>query len=105
MYYEPWGTISANAYGSAYINNLSQYSLGASTIACIRLFKGLSFNISGGFAYCQNQRSLRQEAFSTEDLLTGQWEMEKDFSYSVMIGLSYRFGSMNNNAVNPRFGN
>jgi hypothetical protein len=104
MYYETWGTVSATAYGSSYINNLSQYSLGASSIAYIRLFKGMSFNISGGIAYCQNQRSLRQQAFSTEGFLTGQWEMKKDFSYSMMIGLSYRFGSMNNNAVNPRFG-
>jgi hypothetical protein len=104
MKYEQWGTVSASAYGSGYIYDFSQYSLGASMVAYIRLFKGLSFNISAGFAYCQNQRSLRQEAFSAEDFLTGQWEMEKDFSYSAMIGLSYRFGSINNNAVNPRFG-
>lgn len=104
MYLEPWGTVSAYAYGSAYLDNLSQYSLGASTVAYIRLFKGLSFNISGGLNYCQNQRSLRQEAVSTEDFLTGQQEMKSDFSFSVMIGLSYRFGSMNNNSVNPRFG-
>jgi hypothetical protein len=104
MYYEPWGTISAYAYGSAYINNLSQYSLGTSAVAYIRLFKGLSFNISCGVAYSQDQRSLRQEPVSTEFFLTRQWEMKRDFSYSVMGGLSYRFGSMNNNSVNPRFG-
>lgn len=105
MYLEPWGTISAYANGSAYLNDLSQYLAGVSTVAYIRLFKGLSFNISCGLNYCQNQRSLMLEAVSTEDFLTGQYEMERDFSYSAMIGISYRFGSMNNNSVNPRFGN
>lgn len=36
--------------------------------------------------------------------LDGQWEMEQGFSYSINAGISYRFGSKNNNAVNPRFG-
>jgi hypothetical protein len=39
-----------------------------------------------------------------EELLLGQREMYSDFNYNVGIGLSYRFGSIFNNAVNPRFG-
>jgi hypothetical protein len=104
LYFKPWGTISAYAGGSSYINDLSQYSLEANAVAYIRLFKGLSFNISGSFSYTNDQRSLRQEPATTDVFLTRQWEMKRDFSYSAMIGLSYRFGSMNNNSVNPRFG-
>ncbi len=103
-YYEPWGTVSASAFGTAYLDDLSQYSLGASAIAYFRLFKGLSLNVSGGIGYCRNQRSLRQVTGDLDDYLTGQWEMEQGLSYSINIGVSYRFGSKNNNAVNARFG-
>lgn len=103
-YYEPWGTISAMARASSYLNDLSAYSAGGTVIAYIRIFKGLSLNLSGSVGYSNNQRSLRQDQGNSMEYITGQWEMEQGFSYSINAGISYRFGSKNNNAVNPRFG-
>jgi hypothetical protein len=103
-YFEPWGTLSAIATGSSYLDDLSQYSVGASAMASVRIFKGLSLNISGGASYSQNQRSLMPAPDDPRDIVTGQWQMEEGLGYSINLGISYRFGSKNNNAVNARFG-
>jgi hypothetical protein len=103
-YYQPWGTISASAGASSYLNDLSQFSAWAGVTAYLRIFKGLSLTLSGSAGYTQDQRSLRQGVGDITDIVTGQWQMEQGFSYSLNAGLSYRFGSKSNNAVNPRFG-
>jgi hypothetical protein len=103
-YYEPWGTISASAAGSAYLNDMSQFSVGTGAAASLRVCKGLSLTVSGSVGYSQNQRSLRQGTGDPMEVVTGQWQMEEGLSYSINVGLSFRFGSKNNNAVNPRFG-
>jgi hypothetical protein len=102
-YLDEWGTISVSACGTNYLSNLSQYAIGATAAASIRLFKGVSFTLSGNCSYYQNQISLKKDPGDLEDFLTGQTELEKGLSYNLVIGLSYRFGSINNNAVNPRF--
>lgn len=103
-YYEIWGTISASAYGSSYLNDMSQFSVGTGAAANLKLCRGLSLSVSGSVGYSQNQRSLRQGTGDPMDVVTGQWQMEEGLSYGINIGLSFRFGSKNNNAVNPRFG-
>jgi hypothetical protein len=103
-YYEPWGTIAATAIASAYANDMSQYSIGLSAIGSVRIFRGMSVNLSGGIGYSQNQRTLTMEKASWDKYITGQWEMEQGLSYSINMGISYRFGSKNNNTVNSRFG-
>lgn len=103
-YYEPWGSISASAGGSTYLNDISQYSLGAGASASLKVCKGISLTVSGSIGYSQDQRSLRQGTGDALDVVTGQWQMEEGLSYSLNIGITFRFGSKNNNAVNPRFG-
>ena len=99
-----WGEIIINAWGTGYINDWTQYALGARASANIYIVKGFSFHIHGDFSYIQNQAGLRKGAVSPEEFLLGQREMETDYTYGMSIGFSYRFGSIFNNAVNPRFG-
>jgi hypothetical protein len=103
-YYEPWGTLSASAGGSAYLQDMSQFAVGTSATAYVKIFKGLSFNVSGSLGYSQNQRSLRDGYADPMEVVTGQYEMEEGLNYGINVGISFRFGSKNNNAVNPRFG-
>jgi len=103
-YFESWGSFSANAFGTAYLHDHSQYLLGANAIASVRLFKGLSVNLAGGAVFSRNQRSLRQEPVDENDFITGMVEMEQGLAYSISIGISFRFGSKYNNSVNARFG-
>lgn len=101
---EPWGSISLSANYSQYLHDRSFYNadLGGSTD--IRLFKGFSFNIGGDYSRVHDQLGLRKGTASLEDILLRQRELRTDYSYFVSAGISYRFGSIFNNVVNPRFG-
>jgi hypothetical protein len=70
----------------------------------IRLFKGLSFDIFGSFERIRDQLSLVKGEISEADLLLRRRQLETGYSYRGQIGLSYTFGSMYSNVVNPRFG-
>jgi hypothetical protein len=103
-YYENWGTLNSSIWASGYLNDYNQFSVGTFNMASINLGKGVSFYVSFGISYVRNQIYLQKGDASMEELLLGQREMYSDFNYNVGIGLSYRFGSIFNNAVNPRFG-
>jgi hypothetical protein len=50
----------------------------------------------------QDRISVGYEDATTEELLLRRRLLETDYSYFSSIGLSYRFGSIFNNVVNPR---
>ena len=51
----------------------------------------------------RDQITLKKGTTTAEDILTRQHEMETDYNFWVNFGLSYTFGSIYNNVVNPRF--
>jgi hypothetical protein len=103
-YLEPWGTLSASAGGTAYLDDMTQYSVGLAASADVNISGGFSIILSGNAGYSQNQRYLRGGEGNLEDILTEQWQQETGFYYGFNIGIAYSFGSKYNNAVNPRFG-
>ena len=103
MTIKSWGSIYANVYATNNIKNPVQYAFGADATASINLAKGLYLNISGGASYIQNQHSLPQEPASMEDIYRGDRQLETNYNYHLNIGISFRFGSIFNNHVNPRF--
>jgi len=62
----------------------------------------LSLNIYGSFSMPRNQIGLVKTEATAEDVLLRQYELETQYSYYTSIGLSYTFGSIYNNVVNPR---
>ena len=47
---------------------------------------------------------LRKGDASLDEVLLRRTELATDFEYSMSLGLSYTFGSVYSNVVNPRFG-
>lgn len=103
MTIKSWGSIYANAYATNYINDPAQYAFGADATASINVAKGLYLNISGGASYIRNQLSLPQDQASLEEIYLGDRQLETNYSYHLNVGISFRFGSIFNNNVNPRF--
>jgi hypothetical protein len=101
---ENWGTISTSLGGSHYFQDFSKNRLKISGEMSIRLFKGLSFNISGDAAMIHDQLSLPKGRASLEEVLLRRKEQATTYNYSFSVGLSYTFGSIFSNIVNPRFG-
>ena len=98
-----WGSIEGSIYGTALLNDFEKNRIGAYVGGSVRLFKGLSFNMYGGYSQKRDQISLPKEQSSTEDVLLRKKEMASDYNFWVNFGLSYTFGSIYNNVVNVRF--
>jgi len=98
-----WGDFCATINGSSHLDNFSYYSLGATALTRITIAKGLSFDISVGLNMHQNLIGQRKGFATLEEVLTNQREIESSYDYSFRFGISYRFGSIYNNTVNPRF--
>lgn len=101
---EKWGAIYAGLEGAHYFHDLSKNHLAFSGEISLRLFKGLSFEIYGSYSMIHDQLSLPKGQASIEQVLLRRTMLETNYSYYLGIGLSYTFGSIYSNVVNPRFG-
>jgi len=66
--------------------------------------QGLSVNLNGSASRIRDQLSLRKGDASEDEVLLRRRELETSYDYHVSFGISYTFGSIYNNIVNPRFG-
>lgn len=101
---EPWGSVSTTLTGSHYFHDFSKNRLVLSTDLSLRLVKGLSLNVFGRYSRIHDQLSLPKGGASYEEILLRRKELATTYSYFASIGLSYTFGSVFSNVVNPRFG-
>jgi len=102
---EKWGSINVSLEGSNYFHDFSKNRLQLSGFISIRVLKGLSVRLRGGVARINDQLSLvRGEASEAEILLQLQ-ELVTSYNVEGEFGITYTFGSIYNNIVNPRFGN
>lgn len=102
---EKWGSVNISLEGSNYLHDFSKHRLELGGNLEIRIFKGLSLDIFGSVARIHDQLSLVRGELSEADLLLQLQELATAYSAYGRISLSYTFGSIYNNVVNPRFGN
>ena len=100
----PWGSAGASVSLRQHLNNLERYRLSVFGHADVRLFKGFSFNVFGDYSRIRDQINIRKGAASVDEVLLRQRQLATGFRYFVGFGITYRFGSIYNNVVNPRFG-
>jgi len=101
---EKWGSVSTTLAGSHYFYDFSKYHLTLSMAINLQLFKGLSFFAAGGGSRIHDQIFLPRGEASLEEVLLQRRQLETGYSYFFSVGLSYTFGSIFTNVVNPRFG-
>ncbi len=101
-YITGWGSIRTGIYWSNYLHDFNMYRISTSVGAQIRLFKGLSFRVRGRLSMPRNQIGLVKTESTPEDVLLRQRELKTQYSFYASVGLSYTFGSIYNNVVNPR---
>ena len=70
----------------------------------VRIARGLSVNFNAEVSSVHDQIWLPQRQSDDEEILLGNAALPTSFDYEVGFGFSYRFGSIYNNVVNPRFG-
>jgi hypothetical protein len=68
----------------------------------IRVTRGLSVNFDGEYESIHNQIYLSQGEATDEEIIARQQQLATGYRYFMFVGITYRFGSINNNVVNPR---
>lgn len=101
---QKWGSIYASIDWTNYFHDWSKNNLSSFISLNIRVAKGLQIGIGGGASIIHDQLSLVKGGASTEEILLRRKELETSYSYFSRFSVSYTFGSIYNNVVNPRFG-
>ena len=101
---QPWGSTSFNADVQQYLDTPKYYRWSSFASANVRVFKGLSLNFHGGYERLRDQIYISAAGVTRDEILTRQRQLETGFNYWGGIGVTYTFGSIYNNVVNPRFG-
>ena len=100
---QPWGTANAAFEVAHYLNRSGKWRAGGFGALDVRLFRGFSVFLDGNVSRRRDQLSLRRGEATTEEILIRQRELATDYAYELGFGISYSFGSIFNNVVNPRF--
>ena len=101
---QPWGTVSSSMWATSYLHDLSKNNVKFTASINWRIYKGLSFRISGGYSIIHDQLSIPKRNATQQEILLRIRELESQYDYEFEVGLSYTFGAIYNNVVNPRFG-
>jgi hypothetical protein len=102
---QKWGSISTAISYSNYFKDWHLNNLAASVNLNVRITGGLSlyFYASGGLVH--DQVYLVKGDATQQEILTRQRQLASSYTLYSGMGVSYRFGSILNNFVNPSFPN
>jgi hypothetical protein len=101
---QPWGNASISVDGSQYFHDISKYRVSLWGRMSIRLVRGLNLDIYGSYSRIHDQLNLPKGDASLDEILLRRRELATVYDYRISIGLSYTFGSVYSNVVNPRCG-
>lgn len=99
-----WGSVNLSVEASNYLHDFSKNRIELEGFIRLRIVKGLSLQIYGSVARIRDQMSLVKGEASDADILLKLRQLETGYSMNGGIGITYTFGSIYNNIVNPRFG-
>ncbi len=100
-----WGRIWLYVSYAHYLHDITLNSININSNISWRIAKGLELSYYMGYGIIHDQISLTKDGATQEELLLQQKELKTDFTFWTNFGLSYTFGNIYNNVVNPRFGN
>jgi hypothetical protein len=98
-----WGSVNFRTEHRNYLTDAAKRNTNMNGSFDVRVFKGLQVGMHAGYSWIRDQIALRKGAADQVDVLLRRRELLTGYDYGVGIGLSYTFGSIFNNVVNPRF--
>ncbi len=102
---QTWGSFSFSINGNQILDkdDLRKYNVRISSRSDWNITKGLTLNYSGSLNFDRAQIHLPLNGATYEEIILRQKELESNYFYYMNFGISYTFGSLKNNVVNPRF--
>jgi hypothetical protein len=98
-----WGSMDFSAEHRNYLTDAAKRNTNVNGSFNVRVFRGLEVSMHGGYSWIRDQIALRKGGGDQVDVLLRRRELLTGYDYNAGIGLSYTFGSIFNNVVNPRF--
>ncbi len=102
-YIQPWGSTNIGVFWSNYLNDFKKNNLSLSGALQFKIAKGLNFAVWGNYSFVHDQINIRKGDIDLNQILVKNRELLSNYNYNLGMGISYRFGSKFNNAVNPAF--
>jgi hypothetical protein len=100
---QPWGQSGIQLEHRGYLNDRSKRSTELSGNMSVRIFRGLSVRFGGGYNWIHDQVYLPKGERDQADVLLRRRALLTGYEYNAFFGVTYTFGSIFNNVVNPRF--
>lgn len=101
----PWGSAYAILEGAHHFEDVDLHHISIFGGVTVRLGRGLSLSLNGSASRVKDLISVAADADdSVEEILLRRRQFQTEYTYSTSISLSYSFGSIFNNIVNPRIG-
>lgn len=102
---QKWGTISTGVSYRNYFTDWRFYNISFTTFMDVRLTGNLSFNLYAFPSIVRDQVFLPKGDATSDDILSRRRQLQSNYNFFMGFGITYRFGSILNNFVNPRFNN
>ena len=100
---QKWGDFNISTSWSNYLHDFSLSNLSFDGSVTLRVAKGLRLSLSGGYSFIHDQINLRRGNADVGDVLLSRRQLATTFSFHSFVSVSYTFGSIYSNVVNPRF--
>lgn len=100
---QKWGSLNIGVSGSQYLDDFARRRAQINGGVEWRVVRGLQFEIDGYYEVVRDQLNIPRGTADDEDILIRLRQLQSGYSYYMSVGLSYTFGSIFNNVVNPRF--
>ncbi len=100
---EQWGSAHFSLSAANYLHDLKKNHITFSGGISLNLFEGFSLQGNGSVSLIHDQLSILKRDLTPEEILTRQKGLSTNYDIRVGIGITYTFGSIYENIVNPRF--
>jgi len=99
---QPWGSVSVSLSAASFLNDFGKNRVSAYGNVSFRIVRGLSLSLYGSASRVRDQVNLPLRNATQDQVLLRRRILETDFTSYMSVSLSYTFGSIFNNIVNPR---
>jgi hypothetical protein len=100
---QPWGAVFGSLTASQYLSDPSKYRIDGFMYSNLRITRGLNLNFEIGYTMYRDQINLKKGTADPQEVLLRLRQLQTGYSYYGSVGISYTFGSVFQNVVNPRF--
>ena len=100
---QPWGSVNFSVNASQALRDTDIYRLSGGGYGEFRLFRGFSLTLNGSYSRINDQIYLAKRNLTPSEVLLRQRQLATSYQFYGSVGISYRFGSIFQNVVNPRF--